>query len=78
MNEKPDKPPWSPRLELWLREFWNEAGSSGDPSDYSRDFATLPKRLVELIGSLNKEKNTISALSGRLPSGRRWPKPENG
>lgn len=56
MNEKPDKPPWSPRLELWLRESWNEAGSSGDPSDYSRDFAILPNRLFELIGSLNKEK----------------------
>ena len=56
MNEKPDKPPWSPRLDLWLRKSWNEAGSSGDPSDYSRDFAILPTRLFELIGSLNKEQ----------------------
>jgi hypothetical protein len=56
MSEKPDKPPWSPRLQLWLSESWDEAGCSGDPSGYSRDFAILPNRLFELIGSLSKKK----------------------
>jgi hypothetical protein len=78
MNEKAPKQPWLPRLEAWLRESWNEAGRSGNPADYPDDYAILPMRMLELIGSLNHEKNYdfcfIGSFSIRpaVVKGRKW------
>jgi len=64
--------PWCPRLDCWLHEAWQEAGLAGDPGEYLKDYAILPKRLFDLVGSLPQKKNTISALSALLASVPPW------
>ena len=47
---------WCPRLQSWLQEAYRDAGRPGDTVHDTRDFAILPKRLFELVGSLSQTK----------------------
>ena len=70
--------PWCPRLECWLQEAYRDAGRPGDAVNDTRDFAILPERLFELVGSLSHAKKYDFCFIGSfairpaVAEARRW------